>query len=122
MASGTTRSASVLDRESVATRIRVGDWDVSRQKGMRCLKTFSVARHCALYEHASLPAAARWTSTGRSVVVVEPYNSAADPDASSARDEETSVQRPASYGPREAKSASTTDLLTPSRASLACRG
>ncbi|RNC34202.1 hypothetical protein TcCL_Unassigned03026 [Trypanosoma cruzi] len=53
-------------------------------KGMRCLMPFSVARHSALYERASLPAAARWTSTGRSFVVVEPYNSAADPDASSA--------------------------------------
>ncbi|ESS61792.1 hypothetical protein TCDM_10583 [Trypanosoma cruzi Dm28c] len=63
----------------------------SQTKGMRCLMPFLVARHSALYERASLPAAARWTSTGRSVVVVGPYNSAADPDASSARDEETSV-------------------------------
>ncbi|EKG03720.1 hypothetical protein TCSYLVIO_005228, partial [Trypanosoma cruzi] len=44
----------------------------SQTKGMRCLMPLSVARHSALYEHASLPAAARWTSTGRSVVAVEP--------------------------------------------------
>ncbi|ESS62503.1 hypothetical protein TCDM_09838 [Trypanosoma cruzi Dm28c] len=73
----------------------------SQKKGMRCLMPFSVARHSALYERASLPAAARWTSTGRSFVVVEPYNSAADPDASSAREEETSVHNSKSYAPRE---------------------
>ncbi|RNF01411.1 thimet oligopeptidase [Trypanosoma cruzi] len=53
MASGTTRGASIADRESVASRIRVGDWDVSRRGGIRCLKPFSVARHSALYEPAS---------------------------------------------------------------------
>ncbi|RNC56418.1 hypothetical protein TcCL_ESM06062, partial [Trypanosoma cruzi] len=44
----------------------------SQTKGMRRIMPFSVARHSALYERASLPAAARWISTGRSFVVVEP--------------------------------------------------
>ncbi|KAF8307070.1 hypothetical protein TcBrA4_0020810 [Trypanosoma cruzi] len=73
----------------------------SQTKGMRCLMPLSVARHSALYEDASLPAAARCTSTGGSFVVVEPYNSAAYPDASSAREEETSVHNSKSYAPRE---------------------
>ncbi|RNC32485.1 hypothetical protein TcCL_Unassigned04898 [Trypanosoma cruzi] len=90
-ANGPTRSASINERESVATSIRVGDWDFSRQESMRRLNQFSMARHSALYEHASLPAAARWASTGTSIVFVEPHNSAADPDASSARDEEATV-------------------------------
>ncbi|RNC53439.1 hypothetical protein TcCL_ESM09242 [Trypanosoma cruzi] len=64
MASGAARSASIAERESVATGICVGDWDVSGRGGMRCPRLFSVARHSALYEHASLPAAARWASTG----------------------------------------------------------
>ncbi|RNC52757.1 hypothetical protein TcCL_ESM09967, partial [Trypanosoma cruzi] len=90
-ASGATRSASIAERESVATRTRVGDWDVSRKKGMRCLMPFSMASHSAPYEHASLPAAAQCTSTGRSFVFVEPYNIAAFPDASAARYEEPSA-------------------------------
>ncbi|ESS61293.1 hypothetical protein TCDM_11124 [Trypanosoma cruzi Dm28c] len=73
----------------------------SQTKGMRCLMPFLVARHSALYEDASLPAAARCTSTGRSFVVVGPYNSAAYPDASSAREEETSVHNSKSKSPGE---------------------
>ncbi|KAF8300703.1 hypothetical protein TcYC6_0058040 [Trypanosoma cruzi] len=52
----------------------------------------------------------------------ESSGSAADPDACSARDNVPSVQRPASYSPREAQAASRADRLTPSGASLACRG
>ncbi|RNC36205.1 hypothetical protein TcCL_Unassigned00847 [Trypanosoma cruzi] len=96
-----TRGASNAERESVSSSIRVGDWDVSRQGGMRCLKTFSIARQSALYEHARLPAAARCTSTGRSFVVVESYNSAADPDASAARYEGPSVHNSKSQSPKE---------------------
>ncbi|RNC48644.1 hypothetical protein TcCL_NonESM01497 [Trypanosoma cruzi] len=96
-----TRGASIAERESVSSSIRVGDWDVPGRGGMRCLKTFSIARQSALYEHARLPAGARCTSTGRSFVVVEPYNSAADPDASPARDEEPSVHNSKSQSPKE---------------------
>ncbi|RNC52177.1 thimet oligopeptidase [Trypanosoma cruzi] len=52
----------------------------------------------------------------------ESNGSAADTDACSARDNKPSVQRPASYGPRGSQAASRADRLTPSRASLACRG
>ncbi|KAF8283238.1 hypothetical protein TcYC6_0002150 [Trypanosoma cruzi] len=52
----------------------------------------------------------------------ESSGSAADPEAWAARDNVPSVQRPASYGPREVQAASKADRLTPSRASLACRG
>ncbi|RNC39340.1 hypothetical protein TcCL_NonESM11320 [Trypanosoma cruzi] len=86
-----TRGASIAERESVSSSIRVGDWDVPGQGGMRCPKTFSIARQSAPYEHARLPAAARCTSTGGSFVVVESYNSAADPDARTAREEEPSI-------------------------------
>ncbi|KAF8300562.1 hypothetical protein TcYC6_0059770 [Trypanosoma cruzi] len=52
----------------------------------------------------------------------ESSGSAADPEACSARDEKPFVQRPPSYGPRGLQAASRADRLTPSRASLACRG
>ncbi|RNC43297.1 hypothetical protein TcCL_NonESM07007 [Trypanosoma cruzi] len=95
------QNASIADRESVATKIRVGDWDVSGRGGIRCLKPLSMARHSALYEHASLPPAARWTSAGRSFVMVESYNGAADQCAGSAREEGLSIHNSKSQSPRE---------------------
>ncbi|RNC44296.1 hypothetical protein TcCL_NonESM05976 [Trypanosoma cruzi] len=95
------RNASIADRESVTTKIRVGDWDVPRRGGMRCLNPFSMERHSALYEHASLPAAARCTSTGRSFAAVYSYNSAVDQCASSAREEGLSIHNSKSQSPRE---------------------
>ncbi|RNC38959.1 hypothetical protein TcCL_NonESM11751 [Trypanosoma cruzi] len=85
------QNASIAERESVATKIRVGDWDVSGRGGIRCLKPLSMARHSALYEHASLPDATRCTSAGRSFAVVYSYNIAADQCAGSAREEGLSI-------------------------------
>ncbi|KAF8277577.1 hypothetical protein TcBrA4_0111130 [Trypanosoma cruzi] len=59
-ASGPRRSASIAERESVATGTRVGDLDAAARRGTEnCLSPCSVAGHSARQEHARLPAAAR---------------------------------------------------------------
>ncbi|RNE99192.1 hypothetical protein TcG_12617 [Trypanosoma cruzi] len=59
-ASGPRRSASIAERESVATGTRVGDRDAASRWGTEnCLLPCSVAGHSARQEHARLPAAAR---------------------------------------------------------------
>ncbi|RNC33894.1 hypothetical protein TcCL_Unassigned03368, partial [Trypanosoma cruzi] len=91
-ASGPRRSASISEWKSVAKGTRVGNWDAAARRGTgKCPRPCSVTGHSARQVRARLPAAARCTSTGRSFVVVESYNSAADPDARTARDNEPSI-------------------------------
>ncbi|ESS60752.1 hypothetical protein TCDM_14264 [Trypanosoma cruzi Dm28c] len=59
-ASGPRRSASIAERESVATGTRVGDLDAAARRGTEnCLWPCSVAGQSARQVHARLPAAAR---------------------------------------------------------------
>ncbi|RNF11709.1 hypothetical protein TcG_09095 [Trypanosoma cruzi] len=54
------QSASIVERESVATGTRVGDLDAAARRGTgNCLWPCSVAGHSARQKHARLPAAAR---------------------------------------------------------------
>ncbi|KAF8306520.1 hypothetical protein TcBrA4_0023110 [Trypanosoma cruzi] len=59
-ASSPRQSASIAERESVATGTRVGDLDAAAGRGTEnCLWPCSVAGRSARQEHARLPAAAR---------------------------------------------------------------
>ncbi|KAF8306669.1 hypothetical protein TcBrA4_0021810 [Trypanosoma cruzi] len=59
-ASGPRQSASIAEREPVATGTRVGDWDAAARRGTEnCPRPCSVAGHSARQVHARLPAAAR---------------------------------------------------------------
>ncbi|ESS62641.1 hypothetical protein TCDM_14260 [Trypanosoma cruzi Dm28c] len=54
------RSASIVERESVAAGTRMGDLDAAARRGTgNCLRPCSVAGHSARQVHARLPAAAR---------------------------------------------------------------
>ncbi|KAF8297779.1 hypothetical protein TcBrA4_0066020 [Trypanosoma cruzi] len=59
-ASSPKRSASIVERESVAAGTRVGDRDAAARRGTEnCLRPRSVAGQSARQVHARLPAAAR---------------------------------------------------------------
>ncbi|ESS63144.1 hypothetical protein TCDM_09103 [Trypanosoma cruzi Dm28c] len=57
-----TRGASIAERESVSSSIRVGDWDAAaaaRRGTGNCQRPYSVTGHSARQVHARLPAAVR---------------------------------------------------------------
>ncbi|ESS61417.1 hypothetical protein TCDM_14263 [Trypanosoma cruzi Dm28c] len=59
-ASGPRQSASIAEREPVATGTRMGDWNAAAGRGTgNCLRPCSVAGQSARQKHARLPAAAR---------------------------------------------------------------
>ncbi|KAF8277367.1 hypothetical protein TcBrA4_0110540 [Trypanosoma cruzi] len=121
-ASSPRRSASIAEREPVATGTRVGDRDAAARRGMKTVcghAQWQDSPHGRCTQGCPQP---RGEAPQGARLSGESIGSAADPDARSAREDESSVQRPASYGPRKAKSASTGDRLTLSRVSLACRG
>ncbi|KAF8305608.1 hypothetical protein TcBrA4_0040610 [Trypanosoma cruzi] len=94
------QSASIAERESVATGTRVGDRDAAARRGTEN----------RLWGHA------QWQDTplGRCMKGCPQLRGEAHRERG-----ESSVQRPASYGPRGSQAASTADRLTPS---MACRG
>ncbi|KAF8277703.1 hypothetical protein TcBrA4_0110840 [Trypanosoma cruzi] len=121
-ASSPRRSAFIAERESVATGTRVGDRDAAARRGMKTVCGHAQWQDTPHVRSAQGCRRLRGEAPQGARLPGEPSGSAADPDARTAREDEPSVQRPASYGPRKAKSASTGDRLTPSLASLACRG